>query len=132
MLDLGNFIAGPFAATVRRSRPAVNPRVAMWTASLTRDEALEICRAAHVPVGPVHSIAEMFDDPQYVHRETIVTVDSRIGPLAVPGAIPVLSDTPDGISWLGPQLGVDTDEVLAELLCRTADEIAALSERGVV
>jgi crotonobetainyl-CoA:carnitine CoA-transferase CaiB-like acyl-CoA transferase len=114
------------------ARARVNALVAAWVASLPRDEALTMCRAAGVPAGPIYSIAEIFDDPQYGHRETIVTVDSRIGPLAVPGTFPALSDTPGGIRWLGPALGADTDDVLRGLLHRTADEIAELRSAGVV
>jgi crotonobetainyl-CoA:carnitine CoA-transferase CaiB-like acyl-CoA transferase len=114
------------------ARARVNALVAAWVASMPRDEALVACRAAEVPAGPVYSIAEIFEDPQYQHRETIVTVDSRIGPLAVPGTLPALSDTPGEIRWLGPALGADTDDVLKGLLNKTADEIAELRAAGVV
>lgn len=114
------------------ARARVNALVAAWVASLPRDEVLATCRRADVPAGPVYSIAEIFDDPQYQHRETIVTADSRIGPLAVPGTLPALSDTPGAIRWLGPALGADTDDVLSRLLHRTADEIAKLRADGVV
>jgi crotonobetainyl-CoA:carnitine CoA-transferase CaiB-like acyl-CoA transferase len=114
------------------ARPLVNAMVAEWVASRSRDDALAACRAAEVPAGPLYSIAEIFEDPQYQHRGTIVTADSRIGPLAVPGTLPALSGTPGGITWLGRALGADTDEVLGELLHRTADEIAELRTDGVV
>ncbi len=114
------------------ARPLVNALVATWVASQTRDVALAACRDARVPAGPVYSIAEIFEDPQYAHRQTIVTEESRIGPLAVPGTIPALSDTPGGIRWLGPALGADTDEVLTKLLARTAEEIAVLRSDGVI
>jgi crotonobetainyl-CoA:carnitine CoA-transferase CaiB-like acyl-CoA transferase len=114
------------------ARPMVNALVAAWVASLSCDEALAICREQHVPAGPVYSIAEIFDDPQYAHRESIVTADSRIGPLAVPGTGPALSDTPGGIRWLGPGLVADTDDILTDLLHRTADEVAELHADGVV
>jgi crotonobetainyl-CoA:carnitine CoA-transferase CaiB-like acyl-CoA transferase len=114
------------------ARPAVNALVAGWTASMTRDEALAVCRAHDVPAGPLYSIDEIFEDPQYAHRGTIETAASRVGPLAVPATIPALSDTPGGIRWLGPALGADTEEVLAELLGRTADQIAELRTRGVI
>ena len=114
------------------ARPLVNALVAEWVASRTRDEAMAACRAADVPAGPLYSIAEIFEDPQYLHRQTIVTAESRIGPLAVPGTLPGLSDTPGEIRWLGPALGADTDDVLSALLHRTAEEIAALRADGVV
>ena len=85
-----------------------------------------------MPAGPLYSIADIFEDPQYAHRETIVEVPSRIGPLAVPGTIPALSDTPGEIRWLGQELGADTDDVLGELLHRTTEQIAELRADGVV
>ena len=72
------------------ARPLVNALVAEWVATRTRDEALAACRQAEVPAGPLYSIAEIFEDPQYADRETIVTANSRIGPLAVPGTLPAL------------------------------------------
>jgi crotonobetainyl-CoA:carnitine CoA-transferase CaiB-like acyl-CoA transferase len=122
---------GPKAARLEE-REQVNALVAEWVGSLTSDEALETCRAAHVPAGPLNSIADIFEDPQYAHRETIVRHDSRIGPLAVPGVLPALSATPGAIRWLGPALGADTDDVLVNLLRHSAAEVAALHEDGVV
>ena len=58
--------------------------------------------------------------------------DSRIGPLAVPGVLPSLKGTPGEIRWLGAALGAHTDEVLAELLDLSPDEIADLHADGVV
>lgn len=114
------------------ARPKVNALVATWAASLTRDAALQACRDGDVPAGPLYSIAEIFDDPQYAHRHTIVTEESRIGPLAVPNTMPALSATPGEIKWLGPALGADTEAVLTKLLHRTADEVAELRADGVV
>jgi crotonobetainyl-CoA:carnitine CoA-transferase CaiB-like acyl-CoA transferase len=113
-------------------RDRVNNLVADWVKSLTRDEVLERCRAAQVPVGPLYSIAEIFEDLQYVHRKTIVTKDSRLGPLAVPGVLPNMSDTPGEIRWLGPALGAHTDAVLAELLGLGADDLVILRSEGVI
>ena len=114
------------------ARDEVNALVAAWVGSLPCDEVLARCREAEVPSGPLNSIADIFEDPQYAHRETVVTKDSRIGPLAVPGTLPSLSETPGEINWLGPALGVHTDDVLAELLHRTPEEIAELRADGVI
>ena len=86
-------------------RDEVNAAVAEWVGSLTCDEALASCREAQVPAGPLNSIADIFEDPTYAHRETIVEVPSRIGPLAVPDTLPALSDTPgrDPLARPGPR-----------------------------
>jgi crotonobetainyl-CoA:carnitine CoA-transferase CaiB-like acyl-CoA transferase len=114
------------------SRERVNELVSEWVGSLTREEVLDRCRDEEVPAGPLYSIAEIFEDPQYAHRRNVVLEESRIGPLAVPGPLPPLSETPGQIRWLGPALGAHTEEVLAEVLGLQADEIEALRADGVV
>jgi crotonobetainyl-CoA:carnitine CoA-transferase CaiB-like acyl-CoA transferase len=114
------------------AREHVNELVSEWVGSLSCQEALARCGEAEVPAGPIYSIAEIFQDPQYAHRENIVVMESRAGPMAVPGVLPALSDTPGEIRWLGPALGADTEAVLSELLHRTPAEIAALRAEGAV
>ena len=114
------------------AREQVNELVSEWVGSLTAEEALDRCQDAEVPAGPIYSIAEIFQDPQYAHRQNIVLSESRVGPLAVPGVLPTLSETPGDIRWLGPALGADTEAVLTELLHRTPAEVEALRANGVV
>lgn len=120
------------AARIER-RGEVNGIVSDWTSSLSRDEVLALCAAAEVPCGPVHSIDEIFEDPQYAARGSILKfADPRIGELAIPNVVPTLSETPGRVRWLGPPLGAHTDEVLRNLAGLRADEIAALHDRGIV
>ncbi|WP_220136924.1 CaiB/BaiF CoA transferase family protein [Streptomyces himalayensis] len=114
------------------ARDEVNALVGEWVGSFTRQEVLDRCRATQVPAGPLNSIADIFEDPQYAHRGTIQLQDSRIGPLAVPGVLPALSETPGEIDWLGPALGAHTDAVLGGILHRTPAEIARLRDDGVI
>jgi crotonobetainyl-CoA:carnitine CoA-transferase CaiB-like acyl-CoA transferase len=122
---------GPKQARLE-ARDEVNRVVREWVGSLTKDDVLARCRDEHVPAGPLYSIEEIFEDPQYAHRRNIVTEDSRLGPLAVPGALPSLSETPGEIRWLGPELGAHTEEVLGELLQLSAEEIEGLRAEGVI
>lgn len=114
------------------ARDEVNSLVTEWVGSLDRSEVLSRCRAEEVPAGPLYTIAEIFEDGQYLHRGNIVQEDSRVGPLAVPAALPHLSATPARIRWLGPALGQHTEEVLASLLGLGAGEIAELRDEGVI
>lgn len=110
----------------------VNRLVGEWVGSMSRAEVLAVCREHEVPSGPLNSIADIFEDPQFQHRENIVLHESRIGEVAVPNVIPQMKGTPGEIRWLGPALGSDTDSILADLLHRSPEQIADLHERGVV
>jgi crotonobetainyl-CoA:carnitine CoA-transferase CaiB-like acyl-CoA transferase len=78
------------------------------------------------------SMADIFKDPHYRERESIIEVPSEVGPLAQPAVIPRLSATPGRVTHAGPPLGKHTDEVLAGLLGLTGQEISALRSERVV
>jgi formyl-CoA transferase len=85
-----------------------------------------------VPSGRIYSAADMVDDPQYLARGMIERRTLPDGtPLAVPGIVPKLSETPGETRWVGPELGEHTDEVLAEL-GYDAERIAALRASTVI
>lgn len=121
--------------TVQRrlaERPAVNARVAAWTASKDCGELVRLCDAGGVPAALLYNVADIFEDPQYRLRENIKMVSSRVGLLAVPNVIPKLSATGGGIDWLGAELGQHNDEIYRGLLGMSAGEIEALRDAGVV
>jgi crotonobetainyl-CoA:carnitine CoA-transferase CaiB-like acyl-CoA transferase len=114
-------------------RGEVNGMVSDWTATMTRDEALDRCSKAEVPCGPVYSIDEIFDDPHYAARGNILYArDERVGELAIPNVVPKLEGTPGKVTHLGPTLGSHTDEVLRDLVGLPDDKIEALRGRGVI
>jgi crotonobetainyl-CoA:carnitine CoA-transferase CaiB-like acyl-CoA transferase len=126
---------GPYSTFKQRAgaRDAVDALVADWTRGLGRDDVLETCAAYQVPCGPVYSIDEIFDDPQYKARENILILeDERAGEIAVPNVVPRLSETPGAIEWLGSPLGAHNREVFGELLGLSDERIAELSEKGVI
>lgn len=114
-------------------RAEVNALVADWTSTMTRDEVLRRCSEAEVPCGPVYSIDEIFEDPQYAARGNILEFpDERVGSLAIPNVVPRLNGTPGKVRWLGPPLGSHTDEVLRDVLALDADQIKELREKEIV
>ena len=114
-------------------RALVDEYVGNWTAQHTRDELQAVCEANEVPFGPVYSIDEIFQDPQYAARENILTVkDARVGELAIPNVVPRLTDTPGKVKWLGPSMGEHNDEVYKDLLGLTDREIGMLADKGVI
>ena len=72
------------------------------------------------------SMADVFADPHYRERESIIEVPSEIGPLPQPAVVPRLSATPGRVTHAGPPLGRHTDEVLSGLLGMSPAEIAEL------
>jgi succinyl-CoA:(S)-malate CoA-transferase subunit A len=107
--------------------------VGAWTASLTREELMEKCLAAQVPIGALNSIADIFADPHYQAREDLVTIDDPdVGEITVPGVFPKLSETPGRIQHLGPPLGNMTDKVLGELLGLTTAELSEFHKNKVI
>ena len=98
-------------------RAEVDAFVTNWTTGLTRDEILKACETAEVPCGPVYSIEEIFNDPQYKARENLVEInDPRLGKITLPNVCPRLTETPGQISWAGRALGADTEDVLKDWL----------------
>ena len=94
-------------------------------------EWIERFRKADIPHAPVRGYAGLFADPQALARNLRVTVRDVAGhevdllgsPLRIDGEVPSMT--------MPPTMGQHTDEVLAELGI-SAEEIAALRERGVV
>ena len=107
--------------------------MATWTARHDRAELLRICEQAQVPCGPIYSIDEIFEDPQYAARGNILRMhDDRVGELPIPNLVPRLSDTPGRVNWLGPRLGEHNAEVYQALLGLSDEELRRLSEAGVI
>lgn len=99
----------------------------------TTAEWLVDLEAAGIPSGPVNTIPEMIEDPQVRSREMIREVTH---PTA--GTIPIantplrMSRSETGIKGPPPDFGVDTGDVLGELLGLDAAAITDLEARGVV
>lgn len=74
---------------------------AHWLASLA---------AVGVPYGPINSLAEVFADPQVLHRDMLTSVPhSRLGALPMVGLPVKYSETPCSIRLAPPDLGEHND-----------------------
>jgi crotonobetainyl-CoA:carnitine CoA-transferase CaiB-like acyl-CoA transferase len=120
VMDRKDVTGGGVYGTIQKrvaNRGAVDAFVTNWTTGLSRHDILLQCAEGEVPCGPVYSIDEIFDDPQYEARENLVTLkDSRAGSVTVPNVCPRLSDTPGEVKWVGRGLGADNAEVLKDWL----------------
>ena len=117
----------------------IRPAVERWSATRSRVEACETLGRAGIAAGPCFSGPEVIDDEHVALRGMTVALDLPPG-VENPGGGPVLtpaspikfSDIPDDDLRRVPWLGENTDEVLAEQLGLSADEIAALRDEGVI
>ena len=123
---------GTIAARLE-ARDAVNSVVANWTSGLRREDLLSICGAGDVPCGPIYSIDEIVEDPQFQARENMVRLPHpQIGGLTVPGVLPRLSETPGSLSQLGPRLGEHNAEIYGTRLGIGEHEQSRLRKAGVI
>jgi crotonobetainyl-CoA:carnitine CoA-transferase CaiB-like acyl-CoA transferase len=108
--------------------------IAAWAAQHDAREIDRVLNAAGVVCGPIYTIAEIFDDPQFAARDMLVEhVDPEFGPYIGPGIVPKLSETPGEVRWSATwQEGSHNEEIYRGLLGLTAPELEALREDGIV
>jgi crotonobetainyl-CoA:carnitine CoA-transferase CaiB-like acyl-CoA transferase len=97
----------------------------------TSAEWLELMRAEDMYVAPVQSFAEVFADPQVLHNQMVVTVESPVGPIKLVGPAFKLSRTPATVRSAPPLHGQHTDQVL-QSVGYTTDDIARLREQEAI
>ncbi|MEQ8506377.1 MAG: CoA transferase [Rhodospirillales bacterium] len=116
-----------------KHRDTVIEEVTNWCLSMTREQVMEACIGAEVPAGPINSIADIFEDPQFRARDQLVTVqDPEVGEITIPGVVPKLSKTPGRIKTLGQGLGASNGDIYGKLLGLSEADIADLKARGII
>jgi formyl-CoA transferase len=96
-------------------RETVDGMLADWAAGRSVDEALATLRAAGVPAAPVRSYAEAARDPHVAERDMLQTLPQSGAQVPITGPPAKLSRTPLRLRSAAPELGLHTDEILAEL-----------------
>jgi crotonobetainyl-CoA:carnitine CoA-transferase CaiB-like acyl-CoA transferase len=109
----------------------IDAAIAEWTVQRDRDQVLAALNQALVPAGFPYTAADIVQDPHYLARQMIETVQTSAGPLKVPGVLPKLSRTPGRLGAGGPRLGEHTDDLLAGLGL-SDEQVRGLRERGIV
>lgn len=107
--------------------------IGAWMDEHTIDEVLAVFEQFEAALGPIYSIADIFQDPHFAARESIVTVeDEHLGPVRVQNATPRFSKTPGKVRHLGRDLGSDNRAVFVQQLGHTEDEIEQWRREGVI
>jgi crotonobetainyl-CoA:carnitine CoA-transferase CaiB-like acyl-CoA transferase len=110
----------------------VDGAISRWTATLDSDEVLERLAEASVPSGPIYSVEDMMQDPQYNERAMFETVQVDGDGLKIPALVPRLDETPGETLWPGPALGEHNEEILGGRLGYSRDEMRRLAADGVI
>ncbi len=112
----------------------LDARIADWTRGFTAAE-LDVRLDEHgVVSGPIYSIEDIANDPHFQARDMIQRYqDDDLGDIAVPGFVPVLSETKSEIAWLGSsKVGAHNEEIYCGLLGMTPTELQALENDGII
>ncbi len=111
----------------------IDAAISAWAGERTIEQAVAILDAASVPAGPIYSIADIVRDPLFHERGMIEEHETpEVGTIQIPGVVPRLSRTPGRTRWVGPPLGAHNREIYGGLLGLREEEIAGLTERGVI
>ncbi|MDB5554963.1 MAG: CoA transferase, partial [Rhizobium sp.] len=115
-----------------KNRDALNAAISARTALRSTDVWVNELYAAGVPCGPIYSVDQMFADEQVKHlgiAQDVPTDDDRA--IKLVGQPFTLSRTPSKMAARPPEVGEQTEELLAEFGF-SGDEIAALRDGKVV
>jgi formyl-CoA transferase len=108
--------------------------VAAWAVQHDADEIDRLLNEAGVICGPIYTIADIFEDPQYRARDMLVEhEDPELGTYIGPGIVPKFSETPGEVRWSGTwEEGSHNSEVYGGLLGLSDEAIEQLRADGVL
>jgi crotonobetainyl-CoA:carnitine CoA-transferase CaiB-like acyl-CoA transferase len=135
-MDQPELAADPrFDTATRRSmnHDAIDAAIAAWTARHPL-ATLEATLERHgVPAMRIFTMEDIFRDPHYRARQSIVAApDEELGTVSMAAIVPRLSDTPGAIVHSGHRIGQDTRPVLRDLLGFDDARIDALAATQVI
>ena len=128
-------IDDPEWSTPQKRLPKLDQCFAMieeWTKTKTKFEVMETLNPLNVPCGPILSIEELINEDALVKTGTVVEVDHpERGKYRTVGNPIKLSNSPTEVKR-SPLLDEHTEEILADVLGYSAEDIDSLREAGAV
>jgi crotonobetainyl-CoA:carnitine CoA-transferase CaiB-like acyl-CoA transferase len=124
-----------FARALARNQnaEALDDVISAWTLQHPLPTLEKKLTEAAVPATRIYTIADIFADPHYAARKSIVAApDEAMGTVAMAAVVPRLSATPGGVRHAGRNIGQDTSAVLGEVLGYDQAKIANLTRAGVI
>jgi crotonobetainyl-CoA:carnitine CoA-transferase CaiB-like acyl-CoA transferase len=134
-LVLGDLWTDPrFATPQQRAlhRDALTALLNRQLRQRTTADWMSVLHRHRVPCGPIFNLKQVFESPQVLHNQMVVTQDHPTGGQRRLLGIPLkLSDTPGAIRTPAPALGQHNEELLSALGYALPD-IEALRRAGVI
>lgn len=107
--------------------------IAVWTSCHDRYQVMSLLQAAGIAAAPVLYPGELLTDTHYAERGFFEkSVHPYAGTWLLPGMLCKMSHTPCGTRSPAPLLGEHNRYVYQELLGLSDDEIAELTEKGII
>ncbi|WP_218962810.1 CaiB/BaiF CoA transferase family protein [Fredinandcohnia onubensis] len=117
----------------RENADELDELIQAWFEKHSLQEALVIMEEYEVAVAPVYSVKDVFEDPHFQERETIIKVPSEeLGEVALNNVIPKMSLTPGSIRWPGPTLGKHNKEIYCNELGMCVKDLEILQQENVI
>lgn len=115
-----------------KRRAQLMTMVANWVGQYTASDLQKLCDENGVPISPVYTIEDIFKDPQYKARGSIIEVEhATLGKVKLPGVVPKFSKTPGSVRKTGSGLGEHNFEIYSQLGL-SPDEIKNLEKEGII
>ncbi len=112
---------------------AIHDIVGEWVAERTLEECQATLDKFGVPATKVNLISDIVADPHFHAREQVISVDTTDwGQVLQPGIVPILTGTPGQVRSRAPRLGEHNNEVFGGILGLSQDQLAALSQSGII
>src|SRR6185437_12677745 len=116
-----------------RNRSVLDQIVADEIARRTLSELGALFDRHEVGWSPIQSIADVFADPHFQARESIISVeDTELGPIKMQNVVPRFSNVSGRVASAGPALGQHNDEIYRDLLGLSDDELQGLKAAEVI
>ncbi len=107
--------------------------ITTWTGGRPLGDIEATLVAADVPASRIFTIADIFADPHFAERSSIVRApDPEMGDVAMAGVVPRLSETPGAVRHAGRDQGADTRAVLSDVLGLGEERLTELAAAGVI
>jgi crotonobetainyl-CoA:carnitine CoA-transferase CaiB-like acyl-CoA transferase len=102
-----------------------------WVGQHSRGEMSAICEKFRIPGAPLKDVVEVLNDPHLIQRGFLTMQPADTGLVALPNSPMRYAGSDMRPLSPAPELGADTDAVLADLCGYDADTLATLRADGV-